>query len=201
MEAAVIEGLIAAGITVARLGGVATPMLYYSVHALETDGGIMITGSHNPPNHNGFKMMLGKGPFFGADIQDLGQIAADGDFESGVGAVEDADIIEGYVDRLLRDVNLGRQLKIVWDCGNGAAGPSVNQVCTRLPSDHMVLFPEIDGELFRTTTPIRQSPKILNILSLWCWSVVQILELRSMAMGTVSVSSTIWAGSCGVISY
>ena len=105
----------------------------------------MITGSHNPPNHNGFKMMLGKGPFFGADIQDLGRIAAEGDFESGEGAVEDTDIIEGYVDRLLRDVNLGRQLKIVWDCGNGAAGPSVNQVCTRLPSSYTVLFPEIDG--------------------------------------------------------
>ena len=145
MEAAVIEGLTAAGITVARLGSVATPMLYYSVYALKTDGGIMITGSHNPPNHNGFKMMLGKGPFFGTDIQDLGRIAAEGDFESGKGAVEDAVIIGGYVDRLLRDVNLGRQLKIVWDCGNGAAGPSVDQVCTRLPSSHTVLFPEIDG--------------------------------------------------------
>lgn len=145
MEAAVVEGLMAAGIAVTRLGSVATPMLYYSVYALETDGGIMITGSHNPPNHNGFKMMLGKGPFFGADIQDLGRIAAEGDYETGGGSVEDADILESYIDRLLRDVKLGRQLKIVWDCGNGAAGPSVNEVCMRLPSNHKVLFPEVDG--------------------------------------------------------
>ena len=145
MEAAVVEGLMAAGIAVTRLGGVATPMLYYSVHALETDGGIMITGSHNPPSHNGFKMMLGKGPFFGADIQDLGRIAAEDDFESGEGSVEDVEILDDYVNRLLRDVNLGRQLKIVWDCGNGAAGPSVNEVCMRLPSNHKVLFPEVDG--------------------------------------------------------
>ena len=145
MEAAVVEGLMAAGIAVTRLGSVATPMLYYSVHALETDGGIMITGSHNPPSHNGFKMMLGKGPFFGADIQDLGRIAAEGDYESGTGSAEEADILDDYVDRLLRDVSLGRQLKIVWDCGNGAAGPSVNEVCMRLPSNHKVLFPEVDG--------------------------------------------------------
>ena len=122
-------------------------MLYYSVHALETDGGIMITGSHNPPNHNGFKMMLNERTIFRCRYSGSSRrIAAEGDFESGKGAVEDADIIGGYVDRLLRDVNLGRQLKIVWDCGNGeAAGPSVNQVCTRLPSSHTVLFPEIDG--------------------------------------------------------
>ncbi|UUX49150.1 phosphomannomutase/phosphoglucomutase [Nisaea acidiphila] len=145
MEAAVIEGLMACGLKVFRLGGCATPMLYYSVYALETDGGIMITGSHNPPNYNGFKMMLGTGPFFGADIQDLGRIAAEGDYESGEGSAEEADILDGYVDRLLRDVNMGRQLRIVWDCGNGAAGPSVNQVCMRLPSNHKVLFPEVDG--------------------------------------------------------
>lgn len=145
MEAAVVEGLMAAGIAVTRLGSVATPMLYYSVHALATDGGIMITGSHNPPNYNGFKMMLGKGPFFGADIQDLGRIAAEGDYESGMGSAEEADILDDYVNRLLRDVKLGRQLKIVWDCGNGAAGPSVNEVCMRLPSNHKVLFPEVDG--------------------------------------------------------
>ncbi|MBO6561874.1 MAG: phosphomannomutase/phosphoglucomutase [Nisaea sp.] len=145
MEAAVVEGLMACGLHVFRLGGCATPMLYYSVYALETDGGIMITGSHNPPNYNGFKMMLGTGPFFGADIQDLGRIAAAGDYENGAGSSEEVDILDSYVDRLLRDVKMGRQLRIVWDCGNGAAGPSVNQVCMRLPSNHKVLFPEVDG--------------------------------------------------------
>ena len=69
----------------------------------------------------------------------------EGDYESGVGSVEDVDILDRYVDRLLQDINLGRQLRIVWDCGNGAAGPSVNQVCMRLPSNHKVLFPEVDG--------------------------------------------------------
>src|SRR5437763_6098664 len=80
------EGLTSTGIDVTEIGVVATPMLYFSVYHLEADGGIMITGSHNPPDFNGFKMMMGKNSFFGADITKLGEMAGNGDFETGKGS-------------------------------------------------------------------------------------------------------------------
>src|SRR5690606_30863513 len=91
LEAALVGGLTSAGVDVARIGLGPTPMLYYAVHALKAGGGVMVTGSHNPPNYNGFKMMLGDAPFFGADIQDIGRMAAEEDWESGAGASEQVD--------------------------------------------------------------------------------------------------------------
>ena len=85
LAAACIEGLTSAGIDVTNIGLAATPMLYFAVYHLDADGGIMITGSHNPPDYNGFKMMMGKKSFFGADIQTLGAMAAKADWESGLG--------------------------------------------------------------------------------------------------------------------
>jgi len=145
MAAAVIDGLISAGIEVIDLGGCPTPALYFGVHHAAADGGIMVTGSHNPPDYNGFKMMLGTGPFFGADIQHLGEIAATGRYAAGSGSVEAVSILEPYVDRLLADLRPGRDLTVVWDCGNGAAGPAVTALCQRLPGRHRVLYPEVDG--------------------------------------------------------
>src|SRR3546814_5736045 len=90
---------------------------------LKADGGIMITGSHNPPDYNGFKMMIGTRPFFGKDIQSLGPIAAEGAYAEGEGSVEDVDLLGTYTDRLLKDYRPGKPLTVVWDCGNGATGP------------------------------------------------------------------------------
>ena len=145
LESALVEGLSASGVDVRRIGLGPTPMLYFAVYHLHADGGIMLTGSHNPPDYNGFKMMLGHEPFFGADIQRLGALAASGDFESGKGAVSRHDIVQDYADRLMRDYREGRQLKIVWDSGNGAAGPLVNEIGLRLPSNHLLLNVEVDG--------------------------------------------------------
>lgn len=145
LEVALVEGLAASGVDVRRIGMGPTPMLYFAVYHLHTDGGIMLTGSHNPPDYNGFKMMLGHDPFFGEDIQRLGALAASGDFESGKGAVSQHDIVQEYADRLMRDYRQGRQLKIVWDSGNGASGPLVNEICMRLPSSHVLLNVEVDG--------------------------------------------------------
>ncbi|MCR9071433.1 MAG: phosphomannomutase/phosphoglucomutase [Alphaproteobacteria bacterium] len=145
IAAAAIGGLTDCGIDALDLGGCPTPALYFAVHELGADGGIMITGSHNPPDYNGFKMMLGTAPFFGADIQRLGEIASAGRFASGAGTIERVAILEPYLARLLRDHRQDRPLSVVWDCGNGATGPVVTALAEALPGTHRVLYPVVDG--------------------------------------------------------
>ena len=145
LVAAVIRGMIASGIDVAAIGLGPTPMLYFAVHQLDTDGGLQITGSHNPPSHNGFKMMLGKHSFFGAGIRDLGRLIESGDYEIGRGKVSDVDVFDAYVGRLAKDYRGTRPVSAVWDAGNGAAGPAMVALVARLPGTHQCLFAEIDG--------------------------------------------------------
>ncbi len=144
LEAAMVNGLKDAGCDVVRVGIGPTPMLYYSVHALETDGGIMITGSHNPPDYNGFKMMLKDRPFFGPDIRQLGEAAAAGDWESGTGTSGAEAMVDRYVARLVEDYS-GPALRVGWDNGNGSAGEVLEKLVKLLPGEHHVLFTEIDG--------------------------------------------------------
>jgi len=145
LKAKVAEGLTDCGLDVLDIGLVSTPMLYFSVFELGADGGVMITGSHNPPAYNGFKMMLGRKAFYGEQIRRLGRIAAAGRYAECKGKVEARDIRETYADRVARDIRLDRQLTVVWDTGNGAAGPSVNDVSTRIESRHFLLNVEVDG--------------------------------------------------------
>ncbi len=145
LQAALCRGLVAAGIDVLRIGLGPTPMLYFSVYHLDADGGIQITGSHNPPDYNGFKIMLGHGSFFGEDIQKLGRIAAAGDYESGDGSIEDIDLRQVYADRLLEGYDHKTPLKVVWDSGNGAAGDVLRMVVAKLPGEHILLNADIDG--------------------------------------------------------
>ena len=142
---AVEQGLRAGGCDVLRIGRGPTPMLYYAVNELDTDGGIQVTGSHNPPDHNGFKIMLGKRSFFGEDIQKLGRIAADGAFASGEGGVEDVDLMDRYVDRLLRGLSIDDGFQVAWDAGNGAVGDALVKLTDRLPGDHLLLNATVDG--------------------------------------------------------
>lgn len=116
LEAALVAGLTASGVDVVRIGMGPTPMLYYAEATLEVDGGIQITGSHNPAEYNGFKMVLQHRPFFGADIQDLARLAADGDWETGAGSVDTADIMDDYVGRLMAGY-AGGAYRIGWDAG------------------------------------------------------------------------------------
>jgi len=139
------EGLVSVGVDVVEIDLASTPMLYYAVWHLDTDGGIQITGSHNPPDFNGFKMMMGKKSFYGADIQKLGEIAAKGDFESGKGSVEKRPVLDDYAKRLLKDVKPGRKLKVAWDTGNGAVGVSIRAVVDKLPGTHFILNEKVDG--------------------------------------------------------
>lgn len=163
LAAACIEGLTASGVDVVNIGVAATPMLYFAVYHLEADGGIQITGSHNPPDYNGFKMMMGKKSFFGADIQTLGVMAGKGDWESGQGKVEKKDILADYAARLLRDVKPGKKLKVAWDIGNGAVGVSIRAVVDKLPGEHFVLNEKVDGT-FPAHHPDPTVPKNLEQL-------------------------------------
>ena len=144
LEAALIGGLTASGVDVVRVGMGPTPMLYYAEAILEVDGGIQITGSHNPGDYNGFKMVLQHLPFFGADIQDLGRLAEEGDWEEGSGEVTEADIVDDYVGRLLAGY-AGGTYRIGWDAGNGAAGPVIEKLTKLLPGEHHLLFTDVDG--------------------------------------------------------
>jgi phosphomannomutase len=145
LEAALIRGLNDSGVDAISVGMGPTPMLYYAEAVLEeADGGIQITGSHNPANYNGFKMVFQGRPFFGADIRTLGEMAATGDWAVGTGTSRSIDILDRYVDRLVEDF-AGAPARIGWDCGNGAAGPAVEKLVQRLPGEHFTLFTDVDG--------------------------------------------------------
>jgi phosphomannomutase len=144
LEAELVRGLTESGADVVRVGLGPTPMLYWSEAELDVDAGIQITGSHNPGNYNGFKMVLQNRPFFGQDIQKLGRMAAQEDWEAGHGSVRDEDVMDRYVDRLLRDFD-GAAYRIGWDAGNGAAGPILERLVKLLPGEHHLLFTEVDG--------------------------------------------------------
>ncbi|MEP5936891.1 MAG: phosphomannomutase/phosphoglucomutase [Erythrobacter sp.] len=151
LEHALIEGLTSSGCDVVRVGMGPTPMLYYAeASAEQVDGGIQITGSHNPANYNGFKMVFMGRPFFGKDIQIIGEVAAAGDWLDGTGTVETREILGEYIDRMLAgldgiDTAAMDGLKIGWDNGNGAAGPALEALAKRLPGEHHLLFTEVDG--------------------------------------------------------
>jgi phosphomannomutase len=147
LETYLCKGLSASGIEAIRIGRGPTPMLYYAATKLATDGAVMVTGSHNPPDYNGFKMVLGGKPFYGEAIRALGGQAAAGDVvEETVAPERNIDIADDYVARLLTDWDGGdRMLKVVWDNGNGAAGEVLGKLVAGLPGEHTVLNGPIDG--------------------------------------------------------
>jgi phosphomannomutase len=163
LEEALVEGLVSTGMQVFRVGRGPTPQLYYAVCELPTDGGIMVTGSHNPPEYNGFKMMLSKGSVFGEQIQALGKRAAAGDFVEGEGRAEAVQLMPAYVDRLLKDFDGPTDLKIAWDGGNGAVGDAMVALTSRLPGEHILLNEAVDGT-FPAHHPDPTVPKNLEQL-------------------------------------
>jgi phosphomannomutase len=147
LEMALIDGLTASGVDVVRIGLGPTPMLYYAEATLEVDGGIQITGSHNPSDYNGFKMVFQHRPFFGADIQEIGRLAENGDWEDAEtrGSVSDVDIVDDYVGRLMAGY-AGGTYRIGWDAGNGASGPVIEKLTKLLPGEHHLLFTDVDSD-------------------------------------------------------
>lgn len=149
-EAALVEGLTSTGLSVDCIGIGPTPMLYFSVHHMDADAGVMVTGSHNPSDQNGFKMLLSKrlpdgGPVYGAKIRELAVLAQAGDFEKGHGSSQKIDVSEAYIERLLQDYQGTKGLNVVWDNGNGAAGDILERLTKRLTGEHTILFGDIDG--------------------------------------------------------
>lgn len=150
LEESLVKGLMDSGVHVVRIGMGPTPMLYYAEATLDNvDGGIQITGSHNPANYNGFKMVMQGRPFFGADIVKIGEIAAAGEWASHDGeaftpTADSYDIMDDYVERLYYAAP-PEPFKIGWDAGNGAAGPVIEKLVKRLPGEHHLLFMEVDG--------------------------------------------------------
>ncbi len=144
LEAALVSGLTAGGVDVVRIGLSTSPMLYYAEATLEVDGGIQVTGSHNPPEYNGFKIVQARAPFFGDAIQGLATLAATGAWSEGAGIVTTADVLDAYVARLVAGY-AGGAYRIGWDTGNGASGPAIEKLVKLLPGEHHVLFADVDG--------------------------------------------------------
>jgi phosphomannomutase / phosphoglucomutase len=142
----VMEGMIDAGMDVKDVGMVPTPLLYFSLHHLNVDGGIQITGSHNPPEYNGFKVCLGKTTIYGEEIQKLRRIGESGSFPKGKGSVESKEVIQPYHEEILKRIGCGKVArKVVLDAGNGVAGLVAPELYTQLGIEVEMLFCEPDG--------------------------------------------------------
>ena len=145
LERALVEGLVRSGVVVTRLGLGPTPLLYFAIQQLDLHGGVMVTGSHNPPDENGFKIVLGPEPFHGARIAGLGVLAEAGRFVEGIGRVETVDLRGRYASALAGPLRDSRALSVAWDCGSGATGEIVAAMAKELPGRHLLLNAEIDG--------------------------------------------------------
>src|SRR6202022_1288517 len=143
---ALVKGLMEAGCAVTDIGVVPTPVLYYSAQKLNARGAIMITGSHNPPEYNGFKTVCGSGTLHGETIQEVRRIIERQDYETGAGSLGSVDIIESYVNEVASQFHFDRRMKLVADAGNGTAGPVIHRIFEKINVDVTELFFEMDGK-------------------------------------------------------
>lgn len=139
------EGILAGGVNVIDIGQVPTPLVYFAAHTQETGSGVAITGSHNPPRYNGFKMMLAGDTLFGDRIQTLAQTMTTLLPDRPAGTAREMNIIDTYIQRVIGDVRLQRPLKVAVDCGNGVAGAVAPALYRALGCEVVELFCEVDG--------------------------------------------------------
>jgi phosphomannomutase/phosphoglucomutase len=142
---ALIEGLISTGCEVVDIGLCPTPVYYFSIFHLDKDGGMMVTGSHNPPEFNGFKVSVGKSTIFGEEIQDLARLIEKGEFITGKGNLSDIEIIGPYQDYIKKNIQLEKKMRVVIDAGNGTAGVVAGPILRDLNCEVDELYCEIDG--------------------------------------------------------
>lgn len=161
--AALAQGLQDSGVDVISIGAVPTPVLYFATHFFSTGSGVMLTGSHNPPDYNGLKIMLGGAPFAEAAIQDLYQRIAEQQFHQGKGSFEEIELQDAYIERITGDVTLAKPLKIVVDSGNGIAGELAPRLYRALGCEVVELFCEVDGN-FPNHHPDPSKPENLKDL-------------------------------------
>jgi len=145
LSIALTEGLNAGGCDVIDVGMVPTPVLYFSTHHLNTGTGIMVTGSHNPPEYNGLKMSMGGKTLYGDDITGLYNLIESADFNKGSGSYREEALLDVYLDRIVSDVKLARPMKIAVDCGNGVAGVIATKLFKKLGCEVTELFCDVDG--------------------------------------------------------
>ena len=143
---ALVKGLLACGCEVADVGVVPTPVLYYAAQHWKADGAVMITGSHNPPEYNGFKTVCGPGTLHGEAIQDVHRLIERQDFEHGAGNLVMLDAVTPYVEEVASQFHFDRRIKIVADAGNGTAGPVLARIFPKLNVEVTSLFFEMDGK-------------------------------------------------------
>ena len=163
LAAALARGLQRSGVDVIDVGQVATPMLYFAAHHLETLTGVSVTGSHNPPDYNGLKMMVAGETLWGDAIQALRRRVERGDLAQGTGSYREQSIREPYLQRITGDVKLARRMSVVVDCGNGVAGGTAPELYRRLGCDVTELYCEVDGR-FPNHHPDPSQPKNLEDL-------------------------------------
>ena len=145
LVAALARGIQSTGCNVVNIGMVPTPVLYFSTYHLNTGTGIMVTGSHNPPEYNGLKMMIAGDTLFGDGIQQLYQRLVNDDLESGQGEYSEADVMDAYLERIIGDIKLSRKMRVATDCGNGVAGVCAAELFKKLGCEVEELFSEVDG--------------------------------------------------------
>ncbi len=162
LSSALVEGLTKGGAQVVDVGMGPTPQLYFGVYHFDADAGIMVTGSHNPPEYNGLKMVKDGKPVYGAEIQALKDRLLEGRLEEKPGQARSEDILERYLDRITRDFKPGRPIKVILDCGNGAAGAAVPGMMAKLVDsvEYEVMYAEVDGT-FPNHHPDPTIPKYL----------------------------------------
>jgi len=145
LEEELCRGLASCGLFVLRIGLCPTPMVYFAARVLNASVGVMVTGSHNPPEYNGFKMVLGNKPFYGDNITRLGEQALRGVWVSGTGGIVDVEASDAYVSRMLNDYTSKKGLRVAWDPGNGSSGNVLIKMLRRMPGDHSVINERVDG--------------------------------------------------------
>lgn len=158
------QGLITSGVNVIDIGEVPTPVLYYATHKFNTGSGVMVTGSHNPPEYNGLKMVMDSKTLHGDDIQSIYQCLVDNKLvKNATGNIQHQDLMDDYIERITSDVKLSKQLRIGIDCGNGVAGPTALKLFTKLGCEIIDLYCEVDGT-FPNHHPNPSEPENLDEL-------------------------------------
>jgi phosphomannomutase/phosphoglucomutase len=142
---ALVCGLKASGCQIRDIGVAPTPLLYYSVFHLQSDAAVMITGSHNPPEYNGFKIVCGSSTIHGDEIQEIRRVMEGRDFLAGAGSVQDVDVVEPYVNEIAAQFQFARRIKVAIDAGNGTGGPVMHRLLEKLNCEATELFFEMDG--------------------------------------------------------
>jgi len=163
LRAAICKGLLRAGCDVTDIGTVPTPVTYHSVYTSKADGGVMITGSHNPADYNGFKILAGGGTIHGEEIQELRRMIEAGDLAEGTGSIVEADAVTPYVDDIAARFNFPRKVKVVFDAGNGTAGPVLHRILEKLNIEPVEMYFDMDGN-FPNHHPDPTVPEFLSHL-------------------------------------